>query len=277
MQNLKKESEYMTITELSAKYQVAESSIKNAFPRTQASILKKYGVKIVKEGRGTNAQYYEELLDDQRALTMYEETKGSVMINSEQLSMVNWDFHVFLSIITTPMLVFRGSYADFLHYAQIPVCEKNIQELKEALEHLVARDYISYQIDKTNSNYFVAALWYQTEKDMEIGIEMVRTCKQLADSYHKRSWVPLLKTWLGVQMMSQHQPYTVAELAQVTGLSDYTIRESTKILGDCAVFQTSRAYASYQKCIGTNVEFIHEAFYDLPEEGERRKVPKKNK
>ena len=267
----------MTLQELSEKYQMSESSIKNSFPRTQASILKKHGVKIVKEGRGDKTQYYEEWLDDQRALTMYEETKGTVMINSEQLSMVNWDFHVFLGIITTPMLVFRGSYEDFLRYASIPVNNNNIWELKMALQHLVARDYISYQIDKTNDNYFVAALWYQTEKDMEIGIEMVRTCKQLAEAYNKRSWIPLLKTWLGVQMMSKHQPYTVAQLADITGLSDYAIRESTKILGDCAVFQTSRAYEAYKKCTGTNVEFIHEAFYDLPEEGEKRKVPKKTR
>jgi len=55
------------------------------------------------------------------------------MISSEQLSMVNWDFHVFLGIITTPMLVFRGSYEDFLRYTSIPVNNNNIWELKMAL------------------------------------------------------------------------------------------------------------------------------------------------
>ena len=262
----------MTLSEVSEKYGVAESSLKNAFPRTQASILKKHGVKIVKEGRGAQASYREEWLDDQRAVTMYEETKNTLVISSEQLSMINWDFQVFLGIITTPMLVFRGSYEDFLKYVTAPVNNNNIWELKIALQHLAARDYISYQIDKTNDNYFVAALWYQTEKDMEIGIEMVRTCKQLADSYNKRSWIPLLKTWLGVQMMSKHQPYTVKDLAQATGLSEYQIRESNKILKDCEVFRTSRAYIDYQRCIGTNVDLNHEAFYDLPQIGEKRKV-----
>ena len=188
----------MTLQEVSEKYKVSESSLKSSFPRTQAAILKKYGVTIKKEGRGASATYIEEVLDDQRALTMYEEQTDILFINSEQLSMINWDFHVFLGIITTPMLVFRGSYVDFLKYIQAPVTENNLEELKIALEHLVARDYISYQIDKTNPSYFIAALWYQTEKDMEIGIEMVRTCKQLAEAYNKRSWVPLLKTWLGV-------------------------------------------------------------------------------
>ena len=54
----------MTLSEVSEKYGVAESSLKNAFPRTQASILKKHGVKIVKEGRGASAVYREEWLDD---------------------------------------------------------------------------------------------------------------------------------------------------------------------------------------------------------------------
>ena len=264
----------MTLSEVAEKYGVSESSLKNAFPRTQAAILKKYGVTIKKEGRGASANYIEEWLDDQRALTMYDETKQTFMINSEQLAMINWDFHVFLGIITTPMLVFRGSYEEFLKYVTAPVTNNNIWELKMALEHLSARDYISYQIDKTNNNYFVAALWYQTEKDMEIGIEMVKTCKQLADSYNKRSWIPLLKTWLGVQMMSKHQPYTVKDLAHATGLSEYQIRESNKILSECEVFKTSRAYVDYQRCIGTTVDLNHEAFYNLPQSGEKRKVRK---
>lgn len=61
----------MTILEVAEKYRVSESSLKNAFPRTQASILKKHGVKILKEGRGASAVYREEWMDDQRALTMY--------------------------------------------------------------------------------------------------------------------------------------------------------------------------------------------------------------
>ena len=264
----------MTLQEVAVKYKVSETSLKNCFPRTQASILKKYGVTIKKEGRGASANYIEEWLDDQRAITMYEETKTSFMINSEQLAMINWDFHVFLGIITTPMLVFRGSYEEFLRYIAAPVNGNNLWELKMALEHLSGRDYISYQIDKTNPNYFVAALWYQTEKDMEIGIEMVKTCKQLAESYNKRSWIPLLKTWLGVQMMSKHQPYTVKDLARATGLSEYQIRESNKILSDCEVFKTSRAYLDYQRCIGTNVDLNHEAFYNLPEVGEKRQLGK---
>ena len=254
----------MTIEEVSATYDVAVSTLKNAFPRAQASILKKYGVKIIKTGRGASANYIEEIADDQRANTMYEEVKTSFMINSDQLSMMNWDFHVFLGIITTPMFVFRGSYEDFLRYLEVKVNADNIKELKVALEHLAARDFIHYTIDKTNDNYFIAALWYQTTKDMEIGIEMVVACRKLAKTYNKKSWVPLLKTWLAVQMMSKQQPYKMEQLKEMTGLSDYALRESCRILEDCEVFKTSRAYKSFLCCAGKNVDMNHEAFYNLP-------------
>ena len=149
----------MTLQEVSEKYKVSESSLKSSFPRTQAAILKKYGVTIKKEGRGASATYIEEVLDDQRALTMYEEQTDILFINSEQLSMINWDFHVFLGIITTPMLVFRGSYVDFLKYIQAPVTETNLEELKTALEKKMFKAScrkILAKIDFTGSDVIIS-------------------------------------------------------------------------------------------------------------------------
>ena len=85
------------------------------------------------------------------------------------------------------MLVFRGSYEDFLNYVQVKVTKDNMQELKNTLQQLYEREYISYTIDKTDSNYFIAALYRKREEQMHIGIGMVRTCKQIADAAHKRS------------------------------------------------------------------------------------------
>lgn len=261
----------MTLKEVAEKYGMSESSLKNAFPRSQASIEKKYGVRIVKQGRGDKAVYYEDFIeDDQRALTMYEEPKEHFAISQEQLAMVNWDFHVFLGIITTPMLVFRGSYTDFLKYIQAPITNNNLWELKMALEHLAARDYISYQVDKTNEEYFIAALWRKTELDMEIGIEMVCTCKRLAELNNKRSWVPLLKTWLGVEILSKKQPFTMKELGAMIGLSEYQIRESCKVLESSAVFKRSRAYLDYQTCVGSTVDLNHPSFYQLPQSAQQQ-------
>ena len=260
----------MTLKEVSEKYGLSEASIKSSFARSQASIEQKYGVRIVKQGRGDNAVYYEDFIeDDQRALTMYEEPKEHFAISQEQLAMVNWDFHVFLGIITTPMLVFRGSYTDFLKYIQAPITNNNLWELKMALEHLAARDYISYQVDKTNEEYFIAALWRKTELDMEIGIEMVCTCKRLAELHHKHSWIPLLKTWLGVEILSKKQPFTLKELGAMVGLSEYQIRTSCQILESSEIFRRSRAYLDYYHCVGNMVDLNHEAFYQL-EKGKTR-------
>lgn len=73
----------MTLEEVSEKYEVAASSLKSNFTRTAASILKKYGVRIVKIGRGASATYKEEWEDDMRALTMYEATKDTMMITED--------------------------------------------------------------------------------------------------------------------------------------------------------------------------------------------------
>lgn len=253
----------MTLQEVCEKYQVAESSMKNMFPRTQQSILKKHGVKIIKEGRGQKATYHEEFMDDKRALTMYKEDKEEIIVDNESFRLMNWDFLVFLAIVTTPMLVFRGSYDDFLKYVDVPVTDANKRMLEDALIGLKERDFISYTVDKTDSNFFIAGIYRKVEEEMSIGIGMVRTCKQLAEKHHKRSWVPLLKTWLGVQMLAESQPYTVESLCAITGLSAYQVNQSNKILKESLIYRTSKAYACYQRCIGTNVDLNAEAFYNV--------------
>lgn len=85
------------------------------------------------------------------------------------------------------MLVFRGSYEDFLNYIQLKVSKENLDALKDTLQYLTEEEYISYTIDKTDVNYFVAALYRKREEQMHIGIGMVRTCKQIADAANKRS------------------------------------------------------------------------------------------
>lgn len=244
----------MTLKEVCEKYGVAESSMTNAWPRTQKAILKKYGVKLEKEGRGQKAVYTETIENDNRALTMYEEIKDEMIIDNESFKLMNWDFLVFLAIVTTPMLVFRGSFEDFLRYVEVKPTKENIVALKGALSSLEERDFISYNLDKTNIDYFVAALYRKTEEEMRIGIGMVKRCKEIADKYNKRSWVPLLKVWLGVQVCAENQPFTIDTLEEITGLSKYQVIESKKLLEKDDLFRTSRAYIAANRCIGSNVE-----------------------
>ena len=81
----------MTLEELCKKYKKSENTVLNAFPRTQASILKKYGVKIIKMGRGRDAEYIESVDQSNRALTLYEEPENNLFYIDDEiiLSAVN--------------------------------------------------------------------------------------------------------------------------------------------------------------------------------------------
>lgn len=248
----------MTLEELCEKYGVAPSTVKSNFKRFAETMRAKHGVIITKQGRGANARYHTDFIDDQRALTMYEENKEEVCITEANLGLENFNFLIFLAIMTTPMLVFRGSYDDFLQYIECAPTDSNKVALKEGLQALCSARLISYTVDITDSNYFIAALWHQVETELEVNIKMIQTCKRLADKYNKRSWVPLLKTWMGIQVLPH--PYTVADVCAITGLSEYQVRESSKILESNNVYITNKAYRGLLRCVGKNAEMNREEF-----------------
>ncbi len=261
----------MTRQELSERYGIAEYTIKSQFTRAKNTMLKKYNLILTKTGRGEKTDYQVEPVggSDQRAITMLKEKKREVMIADNSFSnLLDFNFMVFLAICTTPMGTFYGSYEEFLDYVEVKKTKMNLTNLKEALTMLSASEYIDYIVDKTNENYFNAFIFKRTREDMAISLDMAERCQKLAKQNHKQSWIPLLKTWIGVQYMYDKQPFTLAELCSMTGLSPYQIRESKKILEKDNLFVTSRAYASYERCIGTNVEL--NGIYE-----ENRKVVKK--
>lgn len=254
----------MTQQELCEKYNLSEDAVKNKIGRTKQKMLKEHNLILTKTGRGKNADYQVEFAEggDKRASTMLKEERRDIMIAENSFSaLLDFNFMVFLAICTTPMGSFYGSYEDFLDYVEVKKSKNNLKNLKEALTMLSAADYINYTIDKTNDNYFNAFLFKRTRDDMAISLDMAERCQRLAKKNDKKSWVPLLKTWIGVQYMYDKQPFTIAELSAITGLSPYQIRESKKILEKDNLFVTSRAYASYERCIGTNVDLngIYEA------------------
>ena len=247
----------MTRKELCDKYDISESTVKNAFPRLQKRFLEKHKLILTKTGRGDKADYQVSfsLDSDGRAITMRKEHKREFMLAKQEFSnLIDFNFMVFLGICMTPMTTFYGTYEDFLDYVEIGRTKANLTSLHTALSALKEMDYIKYDVDPTNENYFWAGLYFKTRQDMAISIDMMDRCKGLADKYNKRSWVPLLKTWIGVQYVYDKQPFTMERLVQVTGLSPYQIRESRKVLEKDELFVTSKAYVSYDTCIGTNVE-----------------------
>lgn len=244
----------MTAQDICDKYGYSINSLTTNFNRVAASILKKHGVRIIKEGRGKNARYME-IEDDRRALTMYEEVKDIAM-NQGTISLANWDLLALVAICCTPMLVFRGSYREFLGYVEIGATAANIKALKLALIDLQNREYIMYQVDKTNEDYFMAGLYHAIEEELGVGISTIRQCKQLADKYHKHGWLNIFKTYVGMQVLQENQPFTVAQLSEYTGLSEYMIRESTKILEAENMIKTDIKYykGTYYR-LGREVEF----------------------
>lgn len=243
----------MTLEEVCLKLKVSESSIKSNFARTQKNLLKK-NIKLTKIKEGKIINYEIEYLNDNRAMTIYEELRKDIVLNNESINFPNWEFLVFLAIVTTPMIVFRGSYKDFLDYVQVKSTDANINHLKEALQTLFDKDIISYMVDKTDNNYFIATIYRKVEEDMKIGIDMVKECKKLQEKYNKQSFVPLLKTWLGVQMLIENQPYTIKDIVNITGLSEYSVKESHRILKDSNIYKSSKAYQSINCCVGINTE-----------------------
>lgn len=246
----------MTRKELSEKYNLTESSIKSNFTRIQASMMKKYGLILTKTGRGEKTDY--QVTDSEgnegRALALSQEANRQVMIAQGSLKTMDFNFIVFLGICLTPMKTFYGSYEGFLEYIELPKSKENIQNLKDALNDLAAAEYIEYIIDKTNDNYFNVFIFKKVREDMAISLDMTMRCQKLAKQNNKQSWVPLLKTWVGMQYVYDKQPFTVKELCAITGLTPYQIRESKKILEKDNLFITSRAYIDYEHCIGSNLE-----------------------
>lgn len=79
----------MTLEETAKKFNVSETSLKGAFPRTQKSILKKYGVHLIKKGRGLGATYeVEEDRTDCRAMTLYNEVKDDIAFDEESIHLM---------------------------------------------------------------------------------------------------------------------------------------------------------------------------------------------
>lgn len=230
----------MTAQEVCDKYGYSLSTLKNNFTKVAATILKKHNVRLVKEGRGANTNYIE-IEDDQRALTMYDEVKDIAM-NQGTISLANWDLLALVAICCTPMAVFRGSYKEFLGYIELGATSANIDALKLALFDLKKREYIMYQVDKTNEDYFMAGLYRAIEEELDVGIAKIRQCKQIADKHHKHSWLNIFKTYVGMQVLQETQPFTVKQLSEYTGLSEYMVRESTKLLESENVIKSDIKY-----------------------------------
>ena len=252
----------MTKQEVCKKYNVSESMMDKHFSRAQEKILKDYGVILHKQGRGVSAVYsideYSTSETFARSLKFIQNAHQEVIMDRGIfMDLIDWNFMVFIGIITCPFITFRGTYKEFLTYVGIKnLTKENVNLLKTSLEEMHSRGLIMYSIDPTNTDYFWAGVYRKVETEMKIGIDMIQRCMKLQEENHMKSWVPLLKTWLGLQIIvmdDKQDTFTLAELECITGVNQKMLTKCKKILESDNLFITSRAYSRDYMCKGSNI------------------------
>ena len=215
------------------KYQLSITTLKRNFSQCQRSIEKKFGVRISKEGRGENTYYYIEDFshsDPSRAVTLYESLEANLVPMDIAVGLLDLNFLTFIGIISSPQRSFRGSYLELLKYIDINANSvEDIQKIKTVLQTLVDKQYIMYMEDPSDPMYFMAAVQKKTEEEMELEISAILSFKKMTEGTRK-SWIPLMKVYFALCLLEQ--PCTIEQLADITKLTSYKVRDSLNILSE---------------------------------------------
>lgn len=224
----------MTLEELSKETGVSESYIKGHFKQFQESFQKKRGLAITKSGRGKNTEYFITKPEEVRALTFYEEANANreLFVDDETIQLEELTFRAFLGLLVRPELTYRGTYKDYLAYIGIKYTDTRRKTLEAAFHQLAKMGYLYGGPDSTDPEWFLIGLSRRCEKKIGVGVAKIKKCKELAEANNKQSYVPLLKTWIAKDFLSDSTGDIVTrqQVADFTGLSLYQITESTKIL-----------------------------------------------
>lgn len=258
----------MTAEEVVEKFSAVPSvnSLKQHFGKYQKQVEKKHGVQLVKKGRGETTEYFVIGNEIHSSIELIKDAHRDVVMDQSAFTdLIDWNFMVFIGIITCPFMSFRGTYKQFLEYVGIKNKSKdNINRLKETFKELEENGYIYFILDTSvkdeKEEYFGLFIRRKTEVEMKIGIDMIQQCIKLQKENDMRSWVPLLKTWLGLQLlvdsnMNKNESilFTLDELEMKTGVNKNMLIKCKKILEGDGLFQTSKAYKNYH-CIGQTID-----------------------
>lgn len=248
-----------TAAEISAKYGVALSTLTRNFRQAQESIEKRHGIRIAKRGRGNNTFYFIENFvhaDPARALTLYDSLESNMVPTGLAVGLLDLQFLIFIGIVSSPQRSFRGSYVDLLSYIDIQPSLENIEATKMILYKLATENYIMYMTDPSDAMYFMAAVQRKTETDMQLEIKAILEFKKLVEGTRK-SWIPLMKVYFALHLLDQ--PCTIAKITEITGLTDYKVRDSLAILANKNIIlkqtMTIKDPASQTYyCLGTQID-----------------------
>ena len=241
--------ELMTAKQICQLFGCSQSSLKTNFTRTAASIKKKYKVDVVKCIKQKKTYY--QIFQNTRALTIYDEA-ADIPISIESLSFEAYQFFIFLTLAASPQGVYRGRREELLKYVGIKNTKKNIETLNTVIKSLVQKDCIVFHQDQ---DYIILYLRAKVQNDYSISVNMMRECQKIADENHKsfNKLPQLIQVWEAIKICEENQPFTYADLANLTGLSYKQIRDVKRLLEQNNAFITSRA-GSYFSCLGMNVQ-----------------------
>lgn len=242
--------ELMTAKEVAELFGYSETTLKNSFKRTAASIKKKFNVDLIRCDKGDGETYYQ-IFEDTRALTIYNEIED-IEIPQESLSYEAYEFYVLLAIAASPFGAYRGKREGLLKYIGIKTNKKNIETLNKVIQSLVEKEKIAYHEDE---DFIIVYLKGKLENTCSITVDMLRESQRIADENHKNfNKIPqLVQVWEAIKLCYKNQPFTYAEISKMTGLSYKQIRDVKRLLEQNDVFKTSRA-GSYFLCEGLNVD-----------------------
>lgn len=246
----------VTLEQLCKRFDRAESAFTKNFKRTADKIWEEDGYIIKKEGRGKNTTYTLEKEESENVLKKGSEPffeNNLMVVNVDVQSfrtLIDWDFLVLILLIVLQdsgrlsRLTFRGNYDDFLRYLDKDVTKYTRKKLKEVLERLDKNGYILYKQDKNEPSFFIIGMSYHCEKDIDINIPIFKYCKKISDKHGNKSSIPLIKTWLTIEYLQKESQNAlrIKDIAAASGLSEYTVRKSKKILEDENVFLITKKY-----------------------------------
>lgn len=251
----------MNKKEVCERFGFNEITFSKNFKRCQKVILNKYGIYLEKIGRGETAEYVisgnnEPTVLKNPSIEFIQNARQEIIMDKREVhNLIDWDFMVFIGIITCPFMSFRGTYKQFLDYVGIKnKTQDNIKRLKESFKKLQRENYIYYIIDDSveeEEEYFALFIKRKAELEMKIGIDMIQKCMQLQKKNNMNSWVPLLKTWLGLQLLESGVKnynkntdviFTLAELENTTGVNKKMLIKCKRILESEGIINIKIAY-----------------------------------
>ena len=172
-------------------------------------------------------------------MTIYNENKQVLDLNKQLLKLENYQLFILFGIMITPMGVFRGSRKDFLKYIGLPASKKNIDTLDSLLLSLRDKDFIGFDTDE---NYIIIYIKRKIEKELQLNLDVIKYCRIIAEKNNKKGdkVIQLIKVWLAIQLCIQNQPFVLEQVAKMTGLSLYQVRDVKQMLVADDIFRFSR-------------------------------------